>query len=496
MKHLSRLLALMFFGLLVGCSEAYDDSELRQEIEALRQKIEDVETLLNASANNLTITSVEESSEGYVVTFSDGSTITVRHGEEGDKGDKGEQGDKGDKGDAGDKGDTGEKGDQGDKGDKGDQGEPGETLIESIIIGESEVTFILTSGKTVVVPLEGYYDPLEAPIQFLDNATKVLCVLAWDSDGDQQLSYREAAAVSSIGTTFKGADIMAFRELQYFSSLEAIDDGAFYGCERLIALRLPESVKSIGNEAFRGCAALREVNVPDGVKTLGERVFQNCTQLEEVTIPASVERVPYYCFYGCEKLTNLSIEEGVKVIGERAFQSCYALKEVVVPESVEQIERNAFYYCKALEKVVLPEGLTAISNETFYNCESLQSITLPSALKTIGNYAFRNCEALKEVVVNDGLEQIGDYAFKNCGSLTAVTIPATVTSIGAWSFEDCAKLMTVWCEPIEPPLLGIDAFDYNAEGRKILVPEESVESYKTAKVWSDYALSIEAQNVE
>lgn len=496
MKRLLYCIVSLVVAFTVGCSEVYDDSQLKSELDDLRERLEEVETLLNASAGNLSVTSVVESAEGYVVTFSDGSSITIKHGRDGADGKDGQDGAQGDKGEQGEKGEQGDKGEKGEDGADGKDGVDGETLIDSIIVGESDVTFILTSGKTVVIPLEGYYDTSEAPINFLDNTTKVLCVLAWDTDGDQQLSYKEAAAVSSIGATFKGTDIMAFRELRFFSSLVTIEDGAFYGCEKLIAITLPDAVETIGKEAFRNCYTLSEIDIPDGVKSLDERVFQNCTQLEEVVIPASVERIPYYCFYGCEKLTDIVIEEGVRVIGERAFQSCYALKEVVVPTSVTEIERNAFYFCKALERVTLSEGLTTISNETFYNCESLKSITLPSALTSIGNYAFRNCEALAEVVTNDKLEQIGDYAFKNCTSLTQIMIPATVTSIGGWSFEDCTSLVSVWCEPIEPPLLGTDAFDYNGTDRKIFVPEESVESYKAAKVWSDYVLSIEAQPVE
>ena len=473
MKKLLRISATIAFGLLVGCAEAYDDSQLKGEIDDLRERIEDVETLLEASANNLSITSVEESEEGYVVTFSDGSTIVVKHGKDGTQGDKGD------------------KGDQGDQGDKGDKGEQGETLIASILIGESDVTFILTSGKTVIVPLEGYYDHSEAPIHFLDNTTKVLCVLAWDSDGDQQLSYKEAAAVTDIGTTFEGSDIMAFRELRFFTSLTAIEESAFYGCEKLMAITLPETIVSIGEGAFRNCSSLKELEIPEGVKSLGERTFQNCVSLSRVAIPSSVEEIPTYCFYLCEKLSEVGIAEGVRRIGSYAFQSCYALSEVVMPSSVEEIGRNAFYFCKGLESVTLPARLTTINNETFYNCESLKSIALPEGLTSIGNYAFRNCEALSEVVANDKLEQIGDYSFKNCPSLVEIEIPASVTSIGAWSFEDCSKLMVVNCYPTKPPLLGYDAFDYNGSGRIIYVPAESLELYRTAEVWTDYEVSIE-----
>lgn len=98
--------------------------------------------------------------------------------------------------------------------------------------------------------------------------------------------------------------------------------------------------------------------------------------------------------------------------------------------------------------------------------------------------------------MNDALVEIGSYAFNTCSALTEVRIPASVTSIGGWSFKDCKSLVKVVCEPVNPPSLGTDAFDNNGSERKIYVPEESVESYKTAKVWSDYVLSIEAQAVK
>ena len=82
-----------------------------------------------------TIISVEATDDGYIITFSDGSTIELHNGQDGApgaKGETGEQGPKGDKGDTGEagapgaKGETGEQGPKGDKGDTGAQGPQGE----------------------------------------------------------------------------------------------------------------------------------------------------------------------------------------------------------------------------------------------------------------------------------------------------------------------------------------------------------------------------------
>lgn len=43
-------------------------------------------------------------------------------------------------------------------------------------------------------------------------------------------------------------------------------------------------------------------------------------------------------------------------------------------------------------------------------------------------------------------------------------------------------------------ILGWAAFDLNASGRKIYVPTESVDAYKTAEGWSEYYDQIEGYN--
>ena len=61
-------------------------------------------------------------------------------------------------------------------------------------------------------------------------------------------------------------------------------------------------------------------------------------------------------------------------------------------------------------------------------------------------------------------------------------------------------MKNVYCKPILPPsitysgLLTWVAFSIQASDRKIYVPMESVEAYKNAEGWSEYASSIEGYN--
>ena len=100
-------ISLIAFAILLaaGCAKEYDDS-------ALLERIEDITTDSEANANALKrlekkldeaiaagqTVSVQEVTGGYTVTFSDGTSITVAHGEDGDRGQQGSQGPAGDDG--------------------------------------------------------------------------------------------------------------------------------------------------------------------------------------------------------------------------------------------------------------------------------------------------------------------------------------------------------------------------------------------------------------
>jgi hypothetical protein len=87
---------------------------------------------------------------------------------------------------------------------------------------------------------------------------------------------------------------------------------------------------------------------------------------------------------------------------------------------------------------------------------------------------------------------IGEAAFDNCDGLTSVTIPNSVTTIGKYAFSDCTSLTLLTIENATPPEVRGFAFEGVSENITIYVPAESVEKYKTARVWSEYADKIKA----
>ena len=122
---------------------------------------------------------------------------------------------------------------------------------------------------------------------------------------------------------------------------------------------------------------------------------------------------------------------------------------------------------------------------------------IPEGVTTIRGMAFDECSSLISVTIPNSVTQIGHWAFIYCNNLTSVTIGDSVATIEYGAFQNCSSLTTIYCKAITPPTaiyndLGKTwlAFNENAPGRKIYVPMESVEAYKSAEYWCDYAEDI------
>jgi len=87
------------------------------------------------------------------------------------------------------------------------------------------------------------------------------------------------------------------------------------------------TVTAIGEEAFFGCQNLIKVTIPNGVTAIGVEAFANCQNLTEVKIPSSVTTIGEYAFVSCQKLTALYFEhldaETITSIGNNIFSNQY-----------------------------------------------------------------------------------------------------------------------------------------------------------------------------
>lgn len=67
------------------------------------------------------------------------------------------------------------------------------------------------------------------------------------------------------------------------NGVKKLGEDAFFFCESLKSVKLPDSLEVIGKNAFSGCKNLKTINIPDSVKEIIEGAFAGCDNLDEET---------------------------------------------------------------------------------------------------------------------------------------------------------------------------------------------------------------------
>ena len=134
----------------------------------------------------------------------------------------------------------------------------------------------------------------------------------------------------------------------------------------------------------------------------------------------------------------------------------------------------------------------SLGDGCFFNCTALTSITLPDSVTSLGDSCFEECTSLTSITLPESVTSLGGYCFTMCESLTSITIPESVTILGQACFAGCTSLILATVLPAIPPSIGSYVFDDVHPSLSIKVPSSSVNAYKAATNWKNYASIISA----
>lgn len=203
---------------------------------------------------------------------------------------------------------------------------------------------------------------------------------------------------------------------------------------------------------INGCdtSASGAITIPDSidgipVERIGTRAFYNCNDITSLYIPDSVITMNLSAIVSCAALSSIQFSENLtSIVGAI---DCPSLTSVTIPQGVAGVD---FSDCTGLTSIVIPEGVTEVDG--FSGCTSLTYVSLPSTTEVIGQSAFQNCTSLKSITLPEGLRSIRGYAFQNCTSLTSIVIPSTAEYLWRdslsnfdWghAFDGCTSLSKV-----------------------------------------------------
>ena len=244
-------------------------------------------------------------------------------------------------------------------------------------------------------------------------------------------------------------------------------DQAFNNCVSLeeFIFDIPEDrqqVQKIPNNAFYNCQKLPSITIPDTVQEIGDHAFDYCTSLTTLNIPSGVTKIGAYTFSASGSLDNLTIGDDASYsLGEYCFNNN---PRVISAETVKKILAHAnalgqsiFNACKSL-----PAELEApkVSLRTFNECTSLVKVNVTGYLSTFntGDAVFRGCTKLEEVTFAEGMITIGSSIFYGCTALKKVYLPSSITTSYQNGLTTASSSYYVFesCTALEDVQVGID----------------------------------------
>ena len=215
---------------------------------------------------------------------------------------------------------------------------------------------------------------------------------------------------------------------------EYLGECAFRNCSRVATLSIPGTVKHIGNYAFMGCTALgmlmvdendpsvvvfdATVTLHEGIESIGKRAFYGCDALRSIVLPNSLQDLGERAFYKCTSLQTIDFGTGVDEIKPYTFYNCTSLQEITIPGNIRTIGRYAFRGCTGVETITLCEGVEKVDDYAFTRCEEVKYLSIADSVAYIGSFAFRGMPHLEAIHISEFVTYVGRLAFYGANNAT------------------------------------------------------------------------------
>lgn len=332
--------------------------------------------------------------------------------------------------------------------------------------------------------------------------------------------------------------------------ITTVGDWGMQGWTSLTSIKISENLTQFPLGFLRYSSHLTSIHIPAKVSRFRGGSLQESPNLREITVDpqnpyfCSVDGVLYnkskttLVFFPEGKGATYRITVPIDTIGEGAFAHNKTITQLTIPSTVNYMGNDALYYTTSMSQVtflslpplwgdlaiithyedgtewkVKARFLETIKREwagleqhgfgfTYESLPEEETREFHSGGLTFGymddeahtvciepnDYSSLTSVVLPEVVRNGyisyTLTRINHYAFKNCTTLTDIVIPATVDNLGIEAFAGCTNLATATLLRTTPPAKNGSL----PATTTLLVPDESVDAYKSSEVWKDYTI--------
>lgn len=264
-----------------------------------------------------------------------------------------------------------------------------------------------------------------------------------------------------------------------------IESSAFGECD-LTSLTLPSTLTKIGSRAFILNQNLTSVTFNgNSLKSIGRGAFYYCDKLQSITLPESLETIGSYAFESCHALESLIIPASVNTIELKTLSCCWGLSSIVVDAN------NTTYYSKGSDGVEHNGIFKKGTNELVAGCKTT---TFPSNTTSVGDKAFSEVKGLTSVHLPNTVTSIGDSAFYK-SSVTIINLPILMETVEPSAFEGCADLTDVYVAAADPISIDATVFKNINSSATLHVPNTAaISKYQEATGWKVFANIVSESN--
>ncbi len=260
-------------------------------------------------------------------------------------------------------------------------------------------------------------------------------------------------------------DKVTFESTEY--SVTSIEPDAFFKCDQITSLVLPNTLKSIGYMSFARCKSLTQITIPNQVNFIDGHAFIGCTRLNTIEfkgteiIPLNVSKITdniadiillvpngyINTYVQSWHDPDLNIyEKSEKIFSTGGFiytitngsshkvsirYGCSNSSALIIADnvahkngyqySITSVDSSAFYKTD-YSSIVLGNYIETIGIQAFARMENMvgKIVTFPTSVKYIDNNAFIKCASKYEFLSNTPPE-LGDFVYGIFSQKTAST---------------------------------------------------------------------------
>lgn len=273
-------------------------------------------------------------------------------------------------------------------------------------------------GEIIVIP----GDTTSNMIWNFDEATGVLKIMGrgamekFESDNRPWESHR-----------------LDIKEVIIEDGITTVGNYAFYECDNLVRVTLPNAMTSIGGNAFAGCNSLTDITLPETVVSINSSAFERCTSLPSINLE-NIKTIGAHAFRNCISFTSVTISDNTTTIGKAAFWNCRNIESVSIGKNVTSIGEGEYIGSGSFDECNSVTAFEVDSDNQYYSNDEYGAL-LNKDQTVLMNYPLGNTRT--NYIMPDSVTTIQIGAFYECQNLTTLTFSSSLRKIKGSAFYSC-----------------------------------------------------------